>query len=271
VTGFDQDLNACARLVERGDPARFRCVMAAPVAARRVLFPIYAFNVEVARAPWVTKEPMIARMRLQWWRDALEEIAEGGFVRRHEVVTPLAMAIGAPGALALMPLVEARDWDVDPAGFEDEDALWRYLEATSGRLMAVAACALTERGMVEGRGEDAEGRVLWDRAMVGGRALGLVNWLRAIPELEATGRRPLPNGRETAVAGLAARAAQDLVACRDGWRDVDRAARPAFYPLAGAAAVLRKVQARPGMVARGALVSEARLSLALMAATGRIF
>ena len=51
--------------------------MAAPVEARRVLFPLYAFNVEVARAPWVTSEPMIGEMRLQWWRDALEEIARG--------------------------------------------------------------------------------------------------------------------------------------------------------------------------------------------------
>jgi phytoene synthase len=42
-------LNACAALVERSDPDRFRATMAAPVAARRVLFPIYAFNVEVTR------------------------------------------------------------------------------------------------------------------------------------------------------------------------------------------------------------------------------
>ena len=70
-------LNACAAIVERGDPERFMAAMAAPVEARRVLFPLYAFNVEVARAPWVTEEPMIAEMRLQWWRDALEEIAHG--------------------------------------------------------------------------------------------------------------------------------------------------------------------------------------------------
>ena len=73
--------DACAALVERGDPQRFRAAMAAPPEARRVLFPLYAFNVEVARAPWVTQEPMIAEMRLQWWRDALEEIAMGGRVR----------------------------------------------------------------------------------------------------------------------------------------------------------------------------------------------
>ena len=41
---------ACAELVERGDPDRFRAVMAAPVEARAQLFPLYAFNLEVARA-----------------------------------------------------------------------------------------------------------------------------------------------------------------------------------------------------------------------------
>ncbi|MBT6544979.1 MAG: squalene/phytoene synthase family protein, partial [Rhodobacteraceae bacterium] len=69
------DLNACAALVERGDPARFLAVMAAPVQAREVLFVLFAFNLEVARAPWVTQQPMIAEMRLQWWCDALDEIA----------------------------------------------------------------------------------------------------------------------------------------------------------------------------------------------------
>ncbi len=65
-------LAACAALVERGDPDRFLAVMAAPAWARARLFPLYAFNLEVARAPWVTEEPMIAEMRLQWWRDVVE-------------------------------------------------------------------------------------------------------------------------------------------------------------------------------------------------------
>ena len=43
-------LDACARLVERGDPDRFRVAMAAPPSAREALFPLYAFNLEVARA-----------------------------------------------------------------------------------------------------------------------------------------------------------------------------------------------------------------------------
>ena len=81
--------------------------MAAPVAAREKLFPIYAFNVEVARAPWVASEPMIGEMRLQWWRDALEEIAEGKGVRQHEVTTPLASVLDSDGARLFSGLAAA--------------------------------------------------------------------------------------------------------------------------------------------------------------------
>ena len=136
------DWHACAALVEKGDPDRFMAVMSCDVAARARLFPLFAFNLEVARAPWMTQEPMIAEMRLQWWRDALAEIEAGGFVRRHEVVTPLATVISDKDARQLDVLVEAREWDVEPSVFPDESALWAYLDATAGGLIAVAARAL---------------------------------------------------------------------------------------------------------------------------------
>ncbi|MGI3168218.1 squalene/phytoene synthase family protein [Pseudooceanicola sp. C21-150M6] len=251
------DVNACAALVERGDPARFRAAMAAPVSARAVLFPLYAFNLEVARAPWVTQEPMIARMRLQWWRDALAEIAEGRMVRRHEVVTPLALAVGAEGALRLQRLVDGREADVEPSGFADAAALWSYLEATSAPLIEVAALSL-------GGGAALAGPA--------GRALGLVNWFAAIPALEEAGQRPLPDGREEAVAELARTALADLAKVRRGWGEVPAAARPAYFPLAGIGSLLRRVARQPGLVAAGLVPGEgARLRLALTAATGRMF
>ena len=52
---YSEDVIACAKLVERGDPLRFRSVMAAPSNLRPALFTLFAFNLEVARAPWVTK------------------------------------------------------------------------------------------------------------------------------------------------------------------------------------------------------------------------
>ena len=64
-------LDACAALLQRGDPDRYLSVLAAPLWARELLLPLYACNLEIARAPWASKEPMIAEMRLQWWRDKI--------------------------------------------------------------------------------------------------------------------------------------------------------------------------------------------------------
>ena len=187
------DWQNCADLVQRVDPDRFMAAMAAPVAARRILFPIYAFNVEVARAPWVTAEPMIAEMRLQWWRDALEEIAEGKPVRGHEVTTALGLSIGAAEALQLDRLIQARRWDIYTDAFEDEADLLAYLDDTAGRLMWVGAASL---GASEGAKDDV---------IAYGRAVGLVRFLQAAPELESRGRRPLVDGRPQAIADLCAR------------------------------------------------------------------
>lgn len=253
------DFTACAALVEKGDPVRFRAGMAAPVAARAVLFPLYAFNLEVARAPWVTQEPMIARMRLQWWHDALAEIAAGGLVRRHEVVTPLALAIRAEDVAVLDRLVAVRDRDVEGDPFDDEAALWAYLEATTGGLIEVAARRL------------GGGVAL---AAAAGRALGMANWLMAMPALEAAGRQPLPDGRAETVARLAGEALAALREVRAGWSSVPVPARGAFYPLAGVGAVLRRAQAQPSSVAADALEPgqfAARLRLALTAGTGRLW
>ncbi len=115
--------------------------MAAPAAARARLFPLYAFNLEVARAPWVTQEPMIAEMRLQWWRDTVEMLRGDGPARAHEVVGPLAEVVRGQGLpLAVMDrLIAARRWDIYREPFEDQAAL-DGLSGGYGRRADVAAC-----------------------------------------------------------------------------------------------------------------------------------
>lgn len=182
-------LQACSELVAKGDPDRFAAVLAVPLAAREVLLPIYAFNVEVARAPWVASEPMIGEMRLQWWRDALEEIEDGKPVRKHEVTTPLAGVLDADGALVLDKLIQARRWDLYTEAFEDADHFSDYLNATGGGLMWTAA-----RGL--GGSDEASYRAI-------GWASALANLFLAVPELEARGRKPVVDGRPEAIRALA--------------------------------------------------------------------
>lgn len=251
------DLTACADLVRRADPDRFLAAMAAPVAARKLLFPIYAFNVEVARAPWVTAEAMIAEMRLQWWRDALAEIKAGGTVRRHEVVTPLAAVLDAQGVELLDQLVVSRRWDIYRDPFEDEAQFTDYIEKTSGYLMLAAVRAL-------GAG---------DRATVidAGYAQGLGNWFRAIPLLEKAGRVPLVDGRPEAVRALAAAGLARLKRARATRKTVSAAARPAMLPMWQTSQVLGRVVRNPSCVATGALESSqfrSRVTLMARAASG---
>ena len=142
--GTSDDIALCAQTVREGDPDRFLSAMTASGAARDALMVLYAFNVEVSRAPWVTAEPMIAEMRLQWWLDAVEEIYAGGAVRRHQVVTPLSELVrrAALPREWLDGLILARRWDIYAQPHEDEAALLRYLADTGGALMglAVGAC-----------------------------------------------------------------------------------------------------------------------------------
>ncbi|WP_299827021.1 squalene/phytoene synthase family protein [uncultured Roseobacter sp.] len=249
--GFDADLNACAALVEQGDADRFTATMASPVSARRILFPLYAFNIEVSRAPWVTQEPMIAEMRLQWWRDALEEIAESRPVRRHEVVTPLAGFLTPDQARALDGLIDARRWDIGADPFEDEAEMWRYLEATTGTLLWTAAQALGAA--------PAEETVFCKTA----RAVALANWFQALPELEARGKRPMYDGRPETLAALAKTALRDLKA----QSALGRASRLVLLSGWRARHILKTTARQPGRVARGALVTPAlQRSLSLIRA-----
>ncbi|GHD99800.1 phytoene synthase [Defluviimonas sp. 20V17] len=231
-------LEACAALVERGDPERF-VTARGPAAAR--LMPLYAFNLEIARAPWVTAEPLIAEMRLTWWDEALEEIAAGRPPRAHEVVIPLAGVI-RDAALPMGPfheMIAARRWDVAAQPFADEAALWAHLEASAGNLMWLAARAL-------GAPEAAR-----DVVRDFGTGAGLAAWLRAVPALVARGRAPLPEGVDP--AALARAGLGRIARARGGRRMVPAAALPAMLAGAGAGSMLRRVLRDPDAVARDGL------------------
>lgn len=234
-------LHACAEIVKRGDPDRFLATMAAPAQARAVLFPLYAFNCEVARAPWMASEPMIAEMRLQFWRDTVEEIAEGKPPRAHEVAAPLAAAIPPDCAGLLDGLVVARRWDIYRDAFDDAAHFDAYLDATSGNLVWAAARAL-------GAGPEAEAPI---RALA--LAGGIAALLRAVPELEARGRVPLLDGTAAGVRALAEAGLARWAEGMAGRGAITAPARPALLALWRTTSTLRAARDLPGRVGAGKL------------------
>lgn len=171
------DTEFCAEQLRRLDHDRYLTTLFAPPAVRPALVALYAFNTEIARVRETVSEELIGRMRLQWWREAIAELAAG---RRRD--HPVVRALG--GALArgltpqdFEPMLTGRERDLDDAPFADLAALESYAAATSASLVhaALKLCA--------GAGEAARAA-----AHHAGIAWALVGHLRAC-EFHARQRR----------------------------------------------------------------------------------
>jgi len=199
-------IDACARLVQQGDPDRFLSAMTAPPNTRGALMVLYAFNLELARAPWVTSEPVIAEMRLQFWADTLDNINTGKPAPAHEVAAPL-VTLQREKSLPLgllQQMVAARRFDIYTAPQPSLAAQTGYIDQTAGHLMWLASMALGAKPA--------------DQAQVQsiGHAAGLAALLRAYPALAATGRQPLLDPSPQGIAQLA----------RDGLARLKSASKP---------------------------------------------
>ena len=177
------DLSPCGRLVRQHDRDRYLLTLFVPRAAREALFSLYAFNNEVARVRDRVSELIIGRMRLQWWRDCLDEIYGEGPVRRHEVATPLADVIRAHD-LPRAPfdrLVDARDAALERERFQTMGDLTDHAAATAAPLFGLAFATLGWR--------DEQAACVAESL---GIAWALTGTIRAIPFVARERRCDLP-------------------------------------------------------------------------------
>ncbi|MGD9981069.1 MAG: phytoene/squalene synthase family protein [Hyphomonadaceae bacterium] len=188
------------QLVRRVDEDRWLASRFAPAFVRERLTAIYAVNYEIARTAETVHEAALGDIRLEWWRSALEEIAQGEKPRAHPALEELARTMKDPlHATLLQEIVTARRADLDPRPFANWVAVEAYVDATAGVLMHVSAeqCA-APRAPSEAFIEAA------------GRAWGLTGLLRALEFWRAKGRSPLPReGGDATELAARARAAYE--------------------------------------------------------------
>jgi phytoene synthase len=197
---FDDAVAYCAAELRRHDSDRYLTALFAPPSHRADLFALYAFNLEIARAREMVREPMVGRMRLQWWRDSIEGIYAGS-VRRHAIVEPLAHAIARHdlSRTTLDRLIDARESDMIDEPPADLPALVAYAEATASSLIELAVA-------IVGKGDAI-------RAGPAARSIGiawsLIGLLRAVP-FHARGHRLYLPRALLEQAGVAPRQLLDL-------------------------------------------------------------
>jgi len=246
-----RQLSYCAQELRRLDHDRYLVGLFAPAARREDLFALFAFNLELARAPELVNEPMLGRIRLQWWRETLDAIAAGGEVT-HGVAGPLTAALrGGLRRVELDKLIDAREFDFEKRTPPTLDALEGYAAATSATLLRAAL------GVLEVRSESL--RLAAERV---GVAYALTGLLRAVPFHAGQRRLYLPDElREEAglrpaelfelrsspalrrvVQRIAVRAEGHLAAARGDAQKAPNAARPVLLHATLAARALARLR-----------------------------
>jgi phytoene synthase len=101
--------------VRRADRDRFLGALFAPEPRRRDLLALLAFDHELARTRTVAREPMLARIRLQWWRDAAAEAVSEAKPRAQPVVESLSETVRRQGIplQRLVDLIDAREEEIE--------------------------------------------------------------------------------------------------------------------------------------------------------------
>jgi phytoene synthase len=244
------ELSYCARETRRHDPDRFLCVLFAPAETREALFGLCAFSREIARVGEVVSERLLGRLRLKWWRDALDG-AYAGDPPAHPIARALADAVRRFGVSRppFERMLEARWLDLDGGPPRDMAALLAHAEGTSSTLVRLQLEVL-------GAG-DPDSLAAGDAV---GVAWALAGLMRAVPFHAGRGRLYLPEalcrevGLDPAAAydpGARPRLAEAVrrVAAVAESRLADARARRARLPRRGLPALLPGVLADVYLVA----------------------
>lgn len=244
-------LNNCIDIVSKYDPDKFLALMAANNVFRRVAFPIYAFNAEVSRVPWITSESLIAEMRLMWWQELLEAIEAGKAIPEHPISDNLSQNLNEKkfAIKLLKKTITARRWDIYSESHETNDDLWQYVEHTSSNLLA--ACSHIDESIISF-----------------GRGIGMASYLMAVPNLLQAGKKPLPDLSEEGVHYLAEEALNEIQ--RTKCMDLNKRLSPIFRIGWTAPIILQKIINNPKALLNGTVqLSEFRKKIRLFMLTLR--
>ncbi len=282
----DLDLSYCAEQVRAGDHDRFLTALFAPMDRREHLFGLFAFNLELARIAESVREPMLGAIRLQWWREAIED-ARHGTVHRNPTIEAIAATIDRMPPALVERMIDARALDFSeepPASF---DELMEYAAETGGVVTELAARILSPE-------QDTDGCTIRTVCREVGIGWTLVGVARAVPFHAARGRVLLPydllaaeevkvrdviEGRSgqglRRVAGrIVEEAARHLSMARAGCGRgrIARAVLPALLPAALADVYIRALRRSaydPFQTARRPSVPRLQMRLLRKAATGQ--
>ncbi|MEM7620153.1 MAG: squalene/phytoene synthase family protein [Pseudomonadota bacterium] len=166
-------------------PDFYTATLFAPKRKRLALLSLYSFHAELARIATSVSEPMLGEIKLQWWRDALQN-AEQKVQIGHPVADNFAKVIKNYNIpkVHIANMIDARSFDLSDEPMPDEQSLKIYLNKTYGGLFLISAYILKQNFEDRKRLEKA--------GYMAGFAYGLTELLCTLPFQAARMRLSLP-------------------------------------------------------------------------------
>ncbi len=132
------------RSLQIHDPDHYFSTFFAPRAQRNALLTLYAFNSDLERIPDSVSEPMLGEIRLQWWRDVIENAD-----KQQKTGNPLADQLirlisdyNLP-VIRLQELIDARSFELSGDPMPDIQSLRNYIKKTEEAL-CLLSCRLLD-------------------------------------------------------------------------------------------------------------------------------
>ena len=167
--------------LKNSDPDRYLLSLFAPLSVRPALWALFLLKHEIARTRSMVSNTQLGLIRLQWWRDEIANIYQGGVGGEIPILSTLAPVIrkkGLPQEL-FDTLIFAHEFDLEDSTPENFDGLKNYADFTTTPLNKLALKIIGEEA-----GED-EIRAISTN-------LGLCEVLRNVPLRLAERRFYLP-------------------------------------------------------------------------------
>ena len=132
--------------LKKADPDRYLLSLFAPRASRAPLWALFLLKHEIARTRSMVSNTQLGLIRLQWWRDEIAKIYQGGSGGEIPILSTLAPVIrekGLPQDL-FEALIYAHEFDLEDVTPENFDGLKNYADFTTTPLNKLALKILGE-------------------------------------------------------------------------------------------------------------------------------
>lgn len=165
----------CLNIVKRSDYENFLATLLLPQRTRPAALAVRAFNVELAQIQDVTTQPVIAKMRLQFWRETLDQIYKGN-TPEQPIAVELQRAV-AKHKLSkrwLLSLIESREGHLENKQFANVQSVEDYSEKSNS---VVYYLVLQSLGVENVHADHVASHL--------GKAEGIIRLMRGVPHLGA--------------------------------------------------------------------------------------